>query len=70
MVLQLALPAHQLPTFYGCIMDEIKSKAGDAGQKVLRSEELFGSEKLILIRHEGATYRLMITRQGKLILTK
>ena len=70
MVLQLALPAHQLPTFYGCIMDEKKNRTGDAGQKVLHSEELFGSEKLVLIRHEGATYRLMITRQGKLILTK
>ena len=39
-------------------------------RKALRSQELFGDEKLVLIEHENTVYRLMITRQGKLILNK
>lgn len=70
MVVQLALPSRELPIFYGMLMDEKKSRAEDADKKVLRSTELFGGEKLVLIEHDGATYRLMITRQGKLILNK
>ena len=38
--------------------------------KRLRSEELIGPAREILIRHGGFDYRLRITRQGKLILTK
>jgi len=38
--------------------------------RVLRSEELFGHAKLVIIQHRDNFYRLMITRQGKLILTK
>ena len=38
--------------------------------RVFESKELFGEGKLILIRHEDSFYRLMITRQGKLILNK
>ena len=38
--------------------------------KTLRSKEIFGDEKVVLIEHERAVYRLMITRQGKLILNK
>ena len=34
------------------------------------SEALFGGEQEVLIRHGGETYRLRITRQGKLILNK
>jgi len=34
------------------------------------SEELMGSAREMLIRHGGYDYRLRITRQGKLILTK
>lgn len=34
------------------------------------SAYLFGDKKLILVRHRGDWYRLMITRQDKLILTK
>jgi len=36
----------------------------------LSSAELFGAETEILIVHEEARYRLRITRQNKLILTK
>ncbi len=38
--------------------------------KTLDSKELFGESRMILIRHEQETYRLMITKQNKLILTK
>jgi hemin uptake protein HemP len=36
----------------------------------LTSEELIGPHREMLIRHGGFDYRLRITRQGKLILTK
>lgn len=35
-----------------------------------RSERLFGSSTEISIVHEGALYRLKITRNGRLILNK
>ena len=38
--------------------------------KRLSSEELIGPAREVLIRHAGFDYRLRITRQGKLILTK
>ena len=41
-----------------------------AGQRRWFSHELFGSTQEILIEHAGQEYRLRITRQGKLILTK
>ena len=34
------------------------------------SKELFRSGKMVLIEHAGQVYRLMITRQDKLILNK
>jgi hemin uptake protein HemP len=34
------------------------------------SEDLVGPAREVLIRHAGCDYRLRITRQGKLILTK
>ena len=41
-----------------------------AERKVLRSEELFGAAREIMIRHNGQEYRLQVTRNGKLILIK
>lgn len=38
--------------------------------KLITSDELFGEERQILIDHAGSVYRLQITKQGKLILTK
>ena len=38
--------------------------------KVVSSKDLFGEDKRILIEHGDMFYRLMITRQGKLILNK
>ncbi len=37
---------------------------------VIDSQDLFGNKKMIMIQHRGNLYRLMITSQGKLILTK
>ena len=34
------------------------------------SRQLFGGAKVVLIEHAGQIYRLLITRQGKLILNK
>lgn len=34
------------------------------------AERLFQGSQVILIAHKGETYRLRITRNGKLILTK
>lgn len=48
------------------------SRAVPAGktQRILESRDLFLGETEILIAHEGAVYRMKITRQGKLILNK
>ena len=40
------------------------------GQPSFTTEELFGSATEIGIAHQGSTYRLRITRQGKLVLNK
>ena len=37
---------------------------------VIHSSDLFGEGALVLIKHRDDWYRLTITRQGKLILTK
>ncbi len=37
---------------------------------VVRSEDLFGGGREIVILHRGMRYRLLQTRQGKLILNK
>ena len=42
----------------------------DVRPRVIETRELFGQEKEVRILHHGIEYRLRITRQGKLILTK
>lgn len=37
---------------------------------VIHSSDLFGEKRLILIKHRDDWYRLMVTKQDKLILTK
>ena len=69
MVFQIAIPMTQLSGFYGAVMQESLNKK-NVETKILKTKELFGEEKLILIEHENTTYRLMITKQGKLILNK
>jgi len=44
--------------------------ADDAVTHVLNSDELFEGAHEIIIVHKGVSYRLRITRQDKLILTK
>ena len=39
-------------------------------QKIYTSNELFAGEHEIIILHDGVTYRLRITSNNKLILTK
>lgn len=39
-------------------------------EPVVRTQELFGEHREIVIDHEGERYRLRITRRGKLILQK
>jgi hemin uptake protein HemP len=41
-----------------------------AQRPMIRSEELFGGRRELGILHGGGMYRLSLTRQGKLILTK
>jgi hemin uptake protein HemP len=48
---------------------DLPAPAGRA-PRIIESRELFGSENEILISHDGAIYRMKITRQGKLILNK
>ena len=69
MVLQLAVTANQLSLFYGAIVQEAQGN-DESSIKKWSTRELFGEKKLVLIEHEGAQYRLMITKQGKLILNK
>ena len=38
--------------------------------RTIDSQTLFGAAHQVLIAHQGETYKLQITRQGKLILTK
>lgn len=45
-------------------------KANIAANKSTNSEELFAGARALVIEHAGEKYRLSITNQGKLILTK
>lgn len=47
---------------------ELERRDGPPG--VIRAELLFRGGQEILIDHQGETYRLRITKNGKLILTK
>jgi hemin uptake protein HemP len=48
---------------------EAQATANAAPRRVF-TEQLIGPSREVLIRHAGCDYRLRITRQGKLILTK
>mgnify|MGYP000054620170 FL=1 len=47
-----------------------RANGDQAGVPVYNSRDLFGDGHLLLIDHQGERYRLQMTRQGKLILTK
>ncbi len=43
---------------------------GPLGAATIESERLFAGGREVRIRHNGETYRLRLTRNGKLILNK
>lgn len=58
---------------------QVPSGSGDAAQAerapvraslVLNSNDLLQGRNEVMIRHDGQDYRLRVTRQNKLILTK
>ncbi|MCU7930158.1 MAG: hemin uptake protein HemP [Candidatus Thiodiazotropha sp. (ex Codakia rugifera)] len=49
---------------------EQKESLAPLAEYIIDSQALFQQRKEILIKHNGAFYRLRITRQNKLILTK
>lgn len=48
----------------------MKQDTTPALRQRLNSAELFGTGREVVIEHAGEEYRLRLTRQGKLILTK
>jgi hemin uptake protein HemP len=58
------------PTVSVVIESCINESAAQALRPRLHSSELFGTAREIVIEHAGDEYRLRLTRQGKLILTK
>lgn len=50
--------------------EEADGPARDRGHREISSEALLAGGKEVLIRHQGEAYRLRLTRQNKLILTK
>ncbi len=50
--------------------NEDEAPESRAGDRVVRTEELFGDLREIWIEHDGERYRLRITRRNKLILQK
>ena len=51
-------------------LSDQRSDSAQPGVAILTTEELFGGKDEIILLHNGAPYRLRITRQNKLILTK
>lgn len=47
-----------------------RRRTSDMAKLVISSEELFNDQQEIIIVHAGEEYRLRITSNGKLILTK
>lgn len=52
--------------------DEAIAVSGHAKNRIKRwtSQELFAGERELVIVHAGSEYRLRLTSQGKLVLTK
>ncbi|MEP2980639.1 MAG: hemin uptake protein HemP [Lentilitoribacter sp.] len=51
-------------------MDKDNAVKAASPSLIYKSDRLFQGQKEIIIQHEDASYRLRITRQGKLILNK
>ena len=39
-------------------------------EREVSSEELLGADRVLVIRHDGQRYRLIVTRNGRLMLQK
>lgn len=51
--------------------DRTQNSARPADESlVMESSRLFGASRVVVIKHQGELYRLSVTKQGKLILTK
>jgi hemin uptake protein HemP len=50
--------------------EPVDEAEGAARTRVVRSEQLFGHGRELIIKHGQEEYRLRITRADKLILTK
>jgi len=51
-------------------MPKSQVNAGDEKPKVVRSQQLFEGNSVLLIQHGDQQYQLRITKENKLILTK
>ena len=51
-------------------MKDLKTVEVDPKVHVYTTQELFGKEKQLVIKHGDQAYRLLITKAGKLILNK
>ena len=60
----------ELPAQRAVEKHAVQPGAIGSGLPCVRSDELIGKDKEIMIEHDGAYYRLRITRANKLILTK
>jgi hemin uptake protein HemP len=49
---------------------QVNSPAESETVRVVRSEELFAGGRVVLIQHGGEQYRLLLTRNDRLILQK
>lgn len=52
------------------VKDNTANNSQTCKPRVISSEALFAGSRELLIKHAGDEYRLRLTNQGKLILTK
>ena len=58
------------PTSANALSAKASGPSGPAPARHVESQALFAGAQEVVIAHGGEQYRLRITRQGKLILTK
>jgi len=51
-------------------LSDLEVEPARQGMTVLDSAQLFADRREVRIRHQGEFYRLLLTRNGKLILNK
>lgn len=72
LVLRIIIICNMIKPSDKSIVFASESRTGDvaSARKRISSKDLFGSLRELVIEHVGEEYRLRITSQGKLILTK